>query len=758
MKLQILIPGIFFLAITSLSAQWGSGVSGIVIDADDQTPLIGATVLASTHLASTNYDGRFTLDAPPGAYPVQISYVGYQTITLDVIVEEGSFATVEIRLQPSSMMLEAATVTSGRFERALGETTVSLDILKPQFIDHLNMVSLDEALDRLPGVNIIDGQPNIRGGSGYSYGAGSRVMLLIDDIPALQADAGYPNWGDIQTENIDQVEVLKGAASALYGSAALNGIINVRTAYAKSTPYTRISTFYQAFMDPSQASRKWWDNAWSHKPGSGGISITHRQKFNKLDVSGSAFYINTESWVKDAFSKTGRGTIGLRYRISDRFVVGMNANLNAGASRSYFLWENDQEGAYLAGAGSNESTSKKIRYYVDPYLNYFDRAGNRHKVLTRFYSVNNDNNLNQGNRSQLYYGEYQFQRNLSGLDLLFTAGVVASGSRVDAELYADTIFQSRNLAGYVQVEKKWWKWLTVTAGARLENNAILGPEIIGKDTLTDGRTEETKPVFRLGANAKISPFTFIRASWGQGYRFPTIAEKFIRTEFSGFQIVPNPHLRSETGWSAELGLKQGVQIGTWNGFLDVALFWTEYQRMMEFSLTPNFAFQSQNIGNTIIKGFEVSWQGQGTLFGQPVSMLTGYTYIDPTYETFGSSQMNGSSSDKNVLKYRFRHSVKADFEMPVTSWLSAGYTMQYNSYMEAIDGIFNLIPGVYDFRQANHKGFVLMDVRLGFQITPRLESWFIVKNMLNEAYSIRPALLEEPRSLTLRVNYFLQGK
>lgn len=753
----------FFLLITllgtqTLSAQWGSGISGIVIDENDQTPLIGATIQAGNHLTTTNYDGRFLLDLAPGAYPVTISYVGYLTRSMEVIIQEAIKTDLKIQLQVSPMMLEAATVTTGRFERPLGETTISLDILKPEFIDHLNTVTLDDALDRMPGVNIIDGQANIRGGSGYSYGAGSRVMLLIDDVPALQSDAGFPNWGDIQTENIDQVEILKGAASALYGSAALNGIINVRTAYAKSTPYTRLSTFYQAFLDPSQQNRKWWDNAWSHMPGSGGLSLTHRQKFNKLDVSASTFYLNTESWVKGAFSKTGRVTLGLRYRISDRLVVGMNSNLNAGSSRSFFLWENDQEGAYLGGAGSNESRTEKIRFFIDPYLNYFDHQGNRHKLMTRFYSIQNDNNLNQANQSQLYYGEYQFQRNISSLDVVLTAGVLGSTTRIDAELYADTIFHSRNLAGYLQLEKKIRKWLTLTAGARLENNAILGPEIIGQDTIRDGRTEETKPIFRLGANAKLSPFTFLRASWGQGYRFPTIAEKFIRTEFGGFQVVPNVQLRSETGWSAEIGLKQGVQIGTWNGFLDVALFWTEYQRMMEFTLTPNFAFQSQNIGNTVIKGFEVSWQGKGSLFNRLLSFLCGYTYIDPTYQTFGQAQMNGSSTDKNVLKYRFRHSVKGDLEMPVTNWLSIGYTMQYNSHMEAIDGIFNLIPGVYDFRQANSSGFVVMDLRLGFQITPELECWVIAKNLLNEAYSMRPALLEEPRSLTLRLNYLFQGK
>ncbi|HRW76628.1 MAG TPA: hypothetical protein P5563_12035, partial [Saprospiraceae bacterium] len=135
----------------------------------------------------------------------------------------------------------------------------------------------------------------------------------------------------------------------------------------------------------------------------------------------------------------------------------------------------------------------------------------------------------------------------------------------------------------------------------------------------------------------------------------------------------------------------------------------------------------------------------------------GYTYIDPRYKVFGEAQMNASSSTKNILKYRFQHSVKADLEAPVTSWLSLGYTCQYNSNMEAIDGIFNLIPGVFDFRQANDKGFVLMDLRAGFQITPRLESWIILKNMLNEAYSMRPGLLEEPRNLTLRLNYQIQG-
>jgi Outer membrane receptor for ferrienterochelin and colicins len=62
------------------------------------------------------------------------------------------------------------------------------------------------------------------------------VLLLLDDIPVLQPDAGTPNWDDLPVENIAQIEVIKGAASALYGSSAMNGIVNVRTAYAGSEP------------------------------------------------------------------------------------------------------------------------------------------------------------------------------------------------------------------------------------------------------------------------------------------------------------------------------------------------------------------------------------------------------------------------------------------------------------------------------------------------------------------------------------------
>jgi iron complex outermembrane receptor protein len=110
-----------------------------------------------------------------------------------------------------------------------------MEVIKPSLVENTNATTMESIVDQVPGVNVIDGQANIRGGAGWSYGAGSRVLVLVDDIPQLSADASDAKWTFIPTENLEQVEVIKGATSALFGSSALNGVINFRTAYPRDT-------------------------------------------------------------------------------------------------------------------------------------------------------------------------------------------------------------------------------------------------------------------------------------------------------------------------------------------------------------------------------------------------------------------------------------------------------------------------------------------------------------------------------------------
>ncbi|MCP3930934.1 MAG: TonB-dependent receptor [Bacteroidetes bacterium] len=744
-------------------------LKGYVSDAETNEHLMSATVQVGNFGTITNFDGSFELSVDAGSYEMTVSYVGYKSHIAPLTFETGELKTLSIQLDPEVNILQTATVTGGRYEQALGEATVSLEVLKPSLIESTNARSIDEALEKIPGVTIIDGQANIRGGSGYSYGAGSRVLVLIDDIPFLQADSGSPSWEDMPLENTAQIEVLKGAGSALYGSSALNGVINLRTAYAKSKPETKASIFYTSYLDPAEKNKIWWDK----QPGAFGGSFSHRQKIKKLDLVLGGYYIDEDSYNQHTYKEFGRLNVGTRYRISDKINFGFNSNFNKGNSGAFFYWAGSDSLTYRADENS-KSIRKRFRYYIDPFVNIYDGAGNRHKFLGRFYNVDSETDNDQSIYSNIYYGEYQFSRKWNKLSLVTTAGLVGYGTKVTAPLYGDGTFTSQNLSAYLQVERKFFNKLNLSAGFRYEDNTLENPAIyISEDsTFQAGKAQESKPVFRVGANYQAAEFTYLRASWGQGYRYPTIAEKFIDTKAGGLKIKQNPYLTSETGWSAEVGIKQGFRVSEWKGFIDVAGFWSEYQDMMEFNFTfepPfNLFFQSQNIGNTIIKGVDLSIAGEGNLFGLPTTLIFGYTFIDPKFQEFDISgkgitvqqieaasegQKNAyfSSVDYNILKYRFQHSVKFDLESKVKN-LSLGIGGFYNSNMEAIDAVFNTLSGIEKFRSENDSGFFVFSARAGYQISKHLKVSLIGNNLLNEAYSLRPGLMEAPRNLTLRAD------
>ena len=771
---------LLFALFCQLSFSQNATLKGAVKDASNGEALIGVTVKAGETGAATDADGAYSLSLPAGSYEVAFTFVGYETRTQSVRLNAGQTTELNIQLGDADNLLQTATVTSGKFEKPLGEVTVSLDVLKPRLLENTNSTSVDEVLVKAPGVSVIDGQASIRGGAGFSYGAGTRVLLLVDDIPALQVDAGFPNWDDFPVENISQMEVLKGAASALYGSSAMNGIINIRTGFAKDKPETNAAVFGKVWGAPKNENMKWWgtDTSFIQLPVETGFSFCHRRKIDKLDVVFGAYGLYRDSYNKDTYSRYIRVTPNFRYRFNDRLSVGLNTNFNFGRSGSFFIWGNDTNLAYQPGLNSASKTLGRTRFTIDPTVQYTDRGGNRHKFLGRYYYVHNNNSGNQSNDSRMYYGEYQIQRRMDHLGLVATAGVVGIYTTVKAELYNGD-YHNRNLAGYLQLDYKVFDRLNLSAGVRYENNRLKSPEVIPidethADTIPNGLTKESKPVYRFGANYQVAQATYVRASWGQGYRYPTIAEKFISTDFSAGNVVrPNPKLVSETGWTAEMGIKQGFRVGKWQGFADITAFVSEYQNMMEFVLagltffpTLGASFESQNSGDTRITGAEISIIGQGQIGKGTLAVITGYTSINPKYKSFNDSLrlVYGTSEKTNVLKYRYNNMLKFDAEYSVGRF-SLGSAVQYNSFMKAVDGIFEAKFGdleldqpaefvaVRNFRKEHNNGFTVVDLRTSYKLTDELKVSVLCGNLLNEVYTVRPALLEGPRNYTLRLDW-----
>ena len=231
-------------------------LTGVVTDLNSGEAIIGAKVFASDgNKAITNFDGEFTLKTT--SFPVTLVTKMLQYNTDSTVVDAPG--KVKIKLGEPVTDLQMVVVAAGRRKQAIEEVPVSIEIIKPELIDNKGITSLDQAIEQTPGVSTYDGQVSIRGGSGFSYGAGSRVLLLWNGMPLLSGYAGDTQWNAIPMEQASQIEVMKGASSVLYGSGALNGIIAIREREPGTTPVTKLKVQYGIYDNPRRASLKWWD-------------------------------------------------------------------------------------------------------------------------------------------------------------------------------------------------------------------------------------------------------------------------------------------------------------------------------------------------------------------------------------------------------------------------------------------------------------------------------------------------------------------
>lgn len=786
-----LLISVLMLCFGTAWAQNGT-LTGKFTDATTGEPVPFATIAGPNGTGTTtDFDGIYKLSLPAGTHEIKFSYVGYTDATYTVTITSGKETVQNHVAATQTQVLGITTVVGGKFKKALGEEIVTVEVLDRNIIDNSSAFKMDEAMEKVPGVTIVDGQANIRGGSGWSYGAGSRVLVLVDDIPLLTADAADVKWSFIPTENVEQVEVVKGAASALYGSSALNGVINVVTAWPKNEPYTKVIMYSGFTENPKQSEYVWWGR---NQPLFGGGNIVHRHKFGQWDFVMSASFNATKSHLDGGSNQEVRTSIKLRHR--PKKVAGLSYGINLNAYNStgstFFLWDGADSSAYrpLPGTISEYST---LRFTADPFLTYFDKKDNRYKFTARYFNALNTNNTGQGSLPQLFFGEFQYQRRFAPIEMNVVGGVAGyysdvrppGGAPADSSLVG--AHNGSNFALYAQVEKKFFQKLTIGFGVRYEYFRI------------DTFTSDALPVFRAGLNYQAAEATFIRASWGQGYRFPTIAEKFINTNVGGIGIYPNPGLEPEKGWSAEIGIKQGVKIGKWLGYVDLAGFINQYDNMMEFTFGQfgpasaslfGLGFSSQNIGDTRIMGAELTLIGQGEIANKfPLQILAGYTYIDPKSlnwnDTLNLTNADGgpaiiaqasrdgaptyagtSSSSNNILKYRFRHTLKLDAQIGVKKF-EFGASVQYTSFMENVDYLFvsqfiidfestqlntNAFSGLKEFREKNNRGNTQLDLRMAYNVTPKIKMSLICKNVLNQVMMERPAYLSQPRNYTVQMS------
>jgi len=750
----VLLNLLLILSISTLSAicQETGIIHGIVYDRITGETLTGATILTAENTgSSTDVNGYYQLKLTTGKAIVRYNFIGYQEFSHEIVITYNDTILLDVFLDPIRELLDEIVISASRFEQKLSDITVSMEVLKPRLIRESNPSSLDAVLNQIPGVDVMDGQASIRGGSGYSYGAGSRILVLVDDLPILSADAMDVKWGFLPIENVSMVEVLKGASSVLYGSSALNGVIHFRTKYPGINPQTRINIYSGLYTKPERKEMVWWE----HNPIYMGFDISHAQKVEKLDIVASLNYFANQGYRENEFEQRTRMTINLKRKSSKipGLVMGLNSNLMYTDKSDFLLWLNSDSGAYVQNP-EVVSTLSGTRLSLDPYISLTTGSGGHHSLKTRYLLFDNDflEAKDKNNTSNLFYAEYKYHRKIGEIiDLV--SGITGSYSSIYGQLYGD--HYSNNAAIFSQFNSKIGDKFTWTAGLRWEINRL------------DNESASSPIVFRAGMNYRAAKATFLRFSLGQGYRYPSVAEKYTGTQVGALNIFPNPYLDPETGWNTEIGIKQGFSISNIKGFLDISGFLTEYKDMIEFNFgiytpdsvtIPTFdhvGFKALNTGMARITGFEISLTAEGQSGFLKTHGQIGYTYLNPVDLAISPN----SSDTLNLLKYRFKHSFKTNLEFSRKK-IKLGTTLIFRSKTERIDEIFIdpvvgnlLLPGFPEYWKDHQKAHWIVNARVGYKITRRGEFTIHGKNLLNKEYVIRPGDIGPPRNFSLQFSW-----
>lgn len=784
---------LFFLLVTAtLGYAQTVRVYGKVTDAKDGKPMDGATVQVKGTAIGTTTDetGFYEIQVDKGAYTLEFKYLGYSLRSVPLAIADDRDRKIDVVMEETANELDIFVVTDTKYEKKLGEEVGTMEVLKAQVINQ-NNARMDEALNKVPGVNMLGKSISIRGGSGFSDATGNRVLGLLDEMPIISPENGSINWPVMPIEALEQVEVIKGSSSALYGSSALNGVLNFRTVNPKPEMVNKILINYGFYDQPKNKTWNWWWKSARIKgngdtvqrvnhPMFGGIQLLHAKQYGDFGVVLSGSYQQDGGFRQNNDFKRARMFAKLRYTPHKvpQLTTGLNVMFYHETSKDFFASQGMDSLMYI---GVRELTSvnglanvRARTVVVDPYVNYYDKKEGRHSLKFRLYNTLFNSTAGDSTETFQFYTDYSYSRKFKDIDLVMITGANMFVTSISGKTFGSikSAFPSSRkvfgAAAFIQLEKKFFKKLTVSGGVRLEYAKLDTVQVnyplwllsrAAKKDSANLLTSPVVPLFRIGVNYQPVEGTYIRASFGQGFRYPAIAEKFVRTIRSGAEVYPNPSLQPESGWTAELGIKQGVKVSKWVAYFDAVGFITQYKNMIDFQVNFDFPaddpplrgipFKAQNVLNARVVGLELSAVANGKIFNIPLNFLVGYSYLVPENLDYNPKD----SSSVRILKYRIQHSFKADFQVAYKG-ATLGASCFYNSFMKEVDKLgVGALKVVNQFRATHNKGDFVLDLRAGYNYKEKFTFNFIVKNVINTEYTLRPALIEAPRNYAFQVGY-----
>ena len=735
---------------------WAGDLTGRVTGTEDDAPLFGVTivVIGTDYASHTDERGRFRLpDLPAGRYEIFVSHVGYKArIVKGVDVADRGERSLGIALDFSPVELPQVVVSATRRMQSFAEAPISASVVERHELARHNPLSLSGPVNYISGVNQVGGQVSIRGSSGYSRGTGSRVLLLLDGTPMLSADNGDIKWDVIPTDEVERVEVIKGAGSALYGTGALGGVINVITRQPTVTPQTRFRLVSGVYSQPVHETWRWRGDAMYLT----GFDVSHSRRFDHSGLIVSAghnrstgYHENGESDRYHLFLK------GVR-RIDPRTSWTSVASVAVDDHGVFVQWKDRANPLEVPDADEGASTVS-WKFSLRSELSHARSQTLGLKAKAFYYRTDFDNNPAAGGLAsvghkigseiQADYARWREMRATFGVsaigDVVRSPGdFIGRRSAVNGSLYGQAIYEPTP-AAQIAAGIRYDIHRRGSGGGHAANSAcpVRGDE-------SHYLEHQLSP--QIGMSYQLREGSVLRASFGRGFRAPSALEVHAQASASGLLLCPNPNLRSERSWSYEAGIKQWI---TPFMLVDAALFWNTYDGLVEGRPDPEIASgvpraNFRNISGARVRGLEAE---QRIALPGGLRLRTSYTYLDAVefldsdepLPPYCHDELVGSAGDEVPLPYRPRHTLVSDL-IAAGRGMRAGVGFQFASRFDRVSGLFpecrrDLIP------------LYLVDVFVSRSIGP-VDVNARVDNLLQYHYVLTERKVRAPRTLSLSIS------
>ncbi|MFA5419069.1 MAG: TonB-dependent receptor, partial [Bacteroidales bacterium] len=248
MKKSVLIV---FLCVLSVFATGKGRVKGLVTNKNSQGILNVAIILDGGKTgAATNADGSYSFEIAPGEYEITFSHVQYKSLTKKIRVKEGEILDVRVSLEEAVFNLDQVSVTGSATEMELKKLPSSICVITTASPEFRGVTTIDDVLSRVPGIFVDRSRGLTTTGSHTSVSlrgtaATNRTLVMKDGIPLNNAYTGsVTEWNTMASNSISRIEVVRGAASSLYGTNAMGGVINMITEIPQKQPVLEAGAKY----------------------------------------------------------------------------------------------------------------------------------------------------------------------------------------------------------------------------------------------------------------------------------------------------------------------------------------------------------------------------------------------------------------------------------------------------------------------------------------------------------------------------------